>query len=454
MLIQVSSVVSTTSSRLMPSMPTLVLDAEERDPVTRSPGTGSRRSPTSKPQHRDERQRERDQRGAQRRRRGSRAGSGPGMNARMQRAHERREDDEREDGDAGQRDHQRVRQEDDADGDDDAGRRRCPGRSSGRGPSGSGGCSSPAFWVTRAMPFTAPSMTCTSNHAGAVGDDAAEAHEQQVVEVVEVPLVERAAVQAAARRWRSASADRCPGAPSRRKKPNRRMPSDDADGGHGDAERGSATPSMPNEAVGVLVHAGGLLGRVRTPAPASWLMGRVAERQAEGDARQRCDGIASRMSGTVMRPGRLVDLAARRAGRRGSRRRTSCPSAGTCRTRSSPRRRCRSSQTHWKPSLNASPRISSLEKKPASGGMPAMAIAPMSIVQWVIGHLPAAGRPSGSCPAPRGRAWITEPEPRNSRPLKKPWVIEVEDRRRPGTDAERREHVAQLATASSTRARA
>ncbi len=38
-------------------------------------------------------------------------------------------------------------------------------------------------------------------------------------------------------------------------------------------------------------------------------------------------------------------------------------------------------QTHWKPSLNDSPRISSLLKKPASGGMPEMAMAPMSIVQ-------------------------------------------------------------------------
>jgi len=38
-------------------------------------------------------------------------------------------------------------------------------------------------------------------------------------------------------------------------------------------------------------------------------------------------------------------------------------------------------QTHWKPSLNASPRISSFEKNPASGGMPAIAIAPISIVR-------------------------------------------------------------------------
>ena len=38
------------------------------------------------------------------------------------------------------------------------------------------------------------------------------------------------------------------------------------------------------------------------------------------------------------------------------------------------------SQTHQKPSLNDSPRISSFEKNPASGGMPAIASDPMSIV--------------------------------------------------------------------------
>ena len=37
-------------------------------------------------------------------------------------------------------------------------------------------------------------------------------------------------------------------------------------------------------------------------------------------------------------------------------------------------------QTHRKPFLKASPRISSLLKKPASGGMPAMATEPISIV--------------------------------------------------------------------------
>ena len=38
------------------------------------------------------------------------------------------------------------------------------------------------------------------------------------------------------------------------------------------------------------------------------------------------------------------------------------------------------SQTQSKRSFSDSPRISSLEKKPASGGMPAIAIEPMSIV--------------------------------------------------------------------------
>ena len=37
-------------------------------------------------------------------------------------------------------------------------------------------------------------------------------------------------------------------------------------------------------------------------------------------------------------------------------------------------------QTQKKPSLSDSPRISSFEKKPASGGMPAIASEPMSIV--------------------------------------------------------------------------
>jgi len=37
-------------------------------------------------------------------------------------------------------------------------------------------------------------------------------------------------------------------------------------------------------------------------------------------------------------------------------------------------------QTQMKPNLNDSPRISSFEKKPASGGMPAMASEPTSIV--------------------------------------------------------------------------
>ena len=61
-------------------------------------------------------------------------------------------------------------------------------------------------------------------------------------------------------------------------------------------------------------------------------------------------------------------------------------------------------------------------KKPASGGMPAMARAPMSIVQWVIGIL--RHRPpilSMSCSS--WTAWMTEPEPRNRRPLKKPCVM-------------------------------
>ena len=72
--------------------------------------------------------------------------------------------------------------------------------------------------------------------------------------------------------------------------------------------------------------------------------------------------------------------------------------------------------------MNVSPRMSSLEKKPASGGMPASDSAPMSNVQWVIGIV-ATGRPSGLMSCSSWTAWMTEPEPRNSRPLEKPWAM-------------------------------
>ena len=63
-----------------------------------------------------------------------------------------------------------------------------------------------------------------------------------------------------------------------------------------------------------------------------------------------------------------------------------------------------------------------MEKKPAKGGMPAIAIVPTSIVQCVIGIF--RQRPPilfMSCSS--WTEWITEPLPRKSRPLKKPWAI-------------------------------
>ena len=62
-------------------------------------------------------------------------------------------------------------------------------------------------------------------------------------------------------------------------------------------------------------------------------------------------------------------------------------------------------------------RISSFEKNPANGGMPAIAKVAMNMVQCVIGMR--------RCRSPMLRmscspliAWITEPEPRNSSALK------------------------------------
>ena len=95
-------VVSTTSSRLMPSMPTLYW-MPKTGSRPRSPGTGSRRRSAAqagrtKPSS-DQRQRERDQRRAQRHQRTARRFCAR-QEGEEQRAHERREDDERQDRDA------------------------------------------------------------------------------------------------------------------------------------------------------------------------------------------------------------------------------------------------------------------------------------------------------------------------------------------------------------------
>ena len=91
------------------------------------------------------------------------------------------------------------------------------------------------------------------------------------------------------------------------------------------------------------------------------------------------DGIASSKSGTVITARRLVDL---RLDVRVD------PALAPERQAHEPEHVERGhaghddadAQTHWKPCLKASPRISSLLKKPASGGIPAIASEPMSIV--------------------------------------------------------------------------
>ena len=63
-----------------------------------------------------------------------------------------------------------------------------------------------------------------------------------------------------------------------------------------------------------------------------------------------------------------------------------------------------------------------MEKNPASGGTPAMAMQPTSIVRCVQGSFflrPPIFRMSCS----PDMAWMTEPEPRKSRALKKACVI-------------------------------
>ncbi len=66
-------------------------------------------------------------------------------------------------------------------------------------------------------------------------------------------------------------------------------------------------------------------------------------------------------------------------------------------------------------------RISSLDQKPAKGGTPAIASHPMMKVNAVIGMATRRApmrRMSCSWCIP----WITDPDPRNIRALKKAWV--------------------------------
>ena len=189
------------------------------------------------------------------------------------------------------------------------------------------------------MPFTVPSTIVAVEPPQGRGDPPADADEQQVVELVEPPLVERRAVQEPRRRgWRSTMrVDAPPAGRGARKTPNSQMPSDEAEGGRGDADedQDAVDAEQLRTRAGVAVAGSSSDSREHRLQPAARAVPSAAERQA---ARQRCrgatDGIASRISGSGHRPRRLVDLAAPRAGPRATRRRTSCPSGATCRTRS------------------------------------------------------------------------------------------------------------------------
>ena len=84
-------------------------------------------------------------------------------------------------------------------------------------------------------------------------------------------------------------------------------------------------------------------------------------------------------------------------------------------------------------------------KKPAKGGMPAMASGPDQEGPERPRDLACAARPSSACPARRAMAWITEPEPRKSSALKKAWVKRWKTADPEGAHAAGQEHVAELA---------
>ena len=86
--------------------------------------------------------------------------------------------------------------------------------------------------------------------------------------------------------------------------------------------------------------------------------------------------------------------------------------------------------------------ISSFDQNPASGGTPASAREPMMNVAYVIGmnlRRPPISNMSLLC-----TAWITEPEPRKSRALKKACVQRWKTPAAGGADGQARHHVAEL----------
>ncbi len=63
-----------------------------------------------------------------------------------------------------------------------------------------------------------------------------------------------------------------------------------------------------------------------------------------------------------------------------------------------------------------------MEKNPANGGIPAIAIVPTSIVTWVIGIFRQRA-PILFMSCSSWTEWMTEPDPRNRRPLKNPCAM-------------------------------
>ena len=172
-----------------------------------------------------------------------------------------------------------------------------------------------------AMPLTAPSMTWTSNHQSAARDQAADADEEQVVEVVEVPLVERAEVERpdpVGQALDELGRGSAPGPAAVPRKPNRRAARRPCRGPPRPRWRGSGTPSMPNSWNGSCCGAPKrLLGAGGTPAPATGRCGPSPNgRPRTMPEHDRRDGQQDERHGHRGR--RFVDAAAPRAGPRGS----------------------------------------------------------------------------------------------------------------------------------------
>ena len=163
--------------------------------------------------------------------------------------------------------------------------------------------------VAAPIPLTVPSTTTRSNHQNAGRDAPADADEQQVVQVVEPPLVERRAVEEPGRPRRGQVADQLAARPepdAEQLDAEEAPGGDDPDGGEADAGDHQRAVDAEQLVRGLVV--------ARASSSASWNTGSsqpwsrpLLRAGSRSRGRAAIEGMASRISGIVIDRRRLVD---------------------------------------------------------------------------------------------------------------------------------------------------